>query len=345
MQVHTLYYKNDTLYVLDQLKLPQVKKYITCKTWQEVAQVIKKMNIRGAPAIGIAAAYGIALAANESRSKNKSEFLKSIKHGAKEISKTRPTAVNLFWAIDRMLKFLDEISDKSVPEVKRLLLQEAHNIYQEDLKINYQIARFGEKLISQNASILTHCNAGALATAGYGTALGVIREAHKKGKKIAVYVDETRPYLQGARLTAWELKEEKIPFYLISDNMAGHFINRGEVDLVITGADRVVANGDTANKIGTYTLAVLAKENGIPFYIAAPVSTIDLKIKTGKNIPIEERDPDEVTTIAGKRITPFGIKVKNPAFDVTPNRYITAIITEKGVITPPYSKNLKKIIK
>jgi methylthioribose-1-phosphate isomerase len=343
MNVKTLYYKKGILYVLDQLALPQRKIYIACRNSAQVARVIKKMNIRGAPAIGVAAAFGIALGAAGYRGSDRAGFTRRVEAAAGEMSRTRPTAVNLFWAINRMRRFLADNSMRPVPELKRLLLAQAQEILTEDIKINREIGRRGEKLIPAGARILTHCNAGALATAGYGTALGVIREAHKKGKKITVLVDETRPYLQGARLTAWELKEEKIPFHLISDNMAGHFISRGEVDCVITGADRVAANGDTANKIGTYSLAVLAKENRIPFYIAAPVSTIDLKMKNGREIPIEERSPDEITMIAGKRIAPLDIAVKNPAFDITPHRYITAIITEKGIARKSYGRNLKKI--
>ncbi len=343
MRIQTLYYCNHTLYVLDQLKLPHQKKYITCHKWQQVAQVIKKMNIRGAPAIGVAAAFGMALGAWRQNTRDKQRFLSQIDKAAKGLNATRPTAVNISWAVRQMLDYLEKIKAQDIKKIKALLEKKAQQILREDVLINKKMAVHGEKLIPRKARILTHCNAGALATAGYGTALGVIREAHKCGKKISVLVDETRPYLQGARLTAWELKEEKIPFHLISDNMAGHFISRGEVDCIITGADRVAANGDTANKIGTYTLAVLAKENDIPFYIAAPCSTIDLNIKSGTEIPIEERSAEEVTCIAGKRIAPLGIKVKNPAFDVTPHRLITAIITEQGVIRKPYLKNLKKI--
>jgi methylthioribose-1-phosphate isomerase len=343
MRVQTLYYKNHVLYVLDQLQLPRYKKYIVCRDWRQVAQVIKKMNIRGAPAIGVAAAFGIALAAREQNTSDRQRFLDQIYIASKALVSTRPTAVNLAWAIKQMLDYLETIKSRDIKGIKTFLEKKAQQVLAEDVLINKKMAVQGEKLIPGNARVLTHCNAGALATAGYGTALGVIREAHKRGKKITVWVDETRPYLQGARLTAWELKEEKIPFYLISDNMAGHFISRGEVDCIITGADRVAANGDTANKIGTYSLAVLAKENCIPFYIAAPCSTIDLHIKSGSEIPIEERSAEEVTCIAGKRIAPPGIKVKNPAFDVTPHKYITAIITEKGIVKKPYLKNLKKL--
>lgn len=343
MKVETLYFAQGKLYVLDQLLLPHRQKYIICKTWRQVAQTIEKMNIRGAPAIGVAAAFGVAIGAAGQKTEDKEIFNKNIEHICSEVAKTRPTAVNLFWAIEQMQGYLKTLESHSIPQIKNLLLKKAQEILVEDININKKMACYGEKLISKGARILTHCNAGALATAGYGTALGVIREAHKRGKNISVFVDETRPYLQGARLTAWELKEEKIPFHLISDNMAGHFISRGEVDCIITGADRVAANGDTANKIGTYTLAVLAKENKIPFYIAAPTSTIDLKIKTGAEIPIEERSAEEVTYLAGKRIAPEGICVKNPAFDVTPAKYITAIITEKGIIRKPYNKNLQKL--
>ncbi|MDD5492291.1 MAG: S-methyl-5-thioribose-1-phosphate isomerase [bacterium] len=345
VRVQTLYYKNHVLYVLDQLQLPHYKKYIACRDWQQVSQVIKKMNIRGAPAIGVAAAFGIALAAGKQNTRDKKLFISRIHKAANELAGARPTAVNLAWAIRQMLDYLEKIKSNDINKINTLLETKAQQILDEDVIINKKMAVQGEKLIPQNACILTHCNAGALATAGYGTALGVIREAHKRGKKITVWVDETRPYLQGARLTAWELKEENIPFRLISDNMAGHFISRGEVDCIITGADRVAANGDTANKIGTYTLAVLAKENHIPFYIAAPLSTIDLRKKTGQEIVIEERSADEVTMIAGKRIAPAGISVKNPAFDITPHKYITAIITEKGIIRKPYTANLKRVKK
>ncbi len=344
MNVKTLYYKKGALYILDQVALPQRKTYIACRSAVQVGQVIKKMNIRGAPAIGVAAAYGVAIGAKALKTGDKKVFLCQVKQLASALAGSRPTAVNLSWAIGQMLCFLQTVAYRDISRIKQLLLDQAENLLLQDIKINKQMAVNGEKLIPRGARILTHCNAGALATAGYGTALGVIREAHKKGKKITVLVDETRPYLQGARLTAWELKEEKIPFHLISDNMAGHFISRGEVDCVITGADRVAANGDTANKIGTYSLAVLAKENHIPFYIAAPVSTIDLKMKSGREIPIEERSPDEITMIAGRRIAPKGIAVKNPAFDVTPHRYITAIITENGIVRKPYKTNLKKVL-
>ena len=343
MRIKTLYYQNHALYVLDQLQLPQRKKYIACRDWLQVAQVIRKMNIRGAPAIGVAAAFGIALCAWRQKAGNKQHFLVQIHKAAGKLTATRPTATNLIWALRQMLDHLEKIKSRDINSIKRLLEKKAQQILDEDVLINKKMAVHGEKLIHRKDRILTHCNAGALATAGYGTALGVIREAHKRGKKISVLVDETRPYLQGARLTAWELKEENIPFYLISDNMAGHFISRGEIDCIITGADCVTANGDTANKIGTYTLAVLARENKIPFYIAAPLSTIDLHTKTGQEITIEERSADEVTMIAGTRIAPEGIKVKNPAFDITPHKYITAIITEKGIIREPYLTNLKKL--
>lgn len=343
MIVRTLYYQKHVLYILDQLQLPHYKKYIACRDWQQVFQAIKKMNIRGAPAIGVAAAFGIALAAEKQNTRDKKVFISRIYKAANELAMARPTAVNLAWAIRQMLDLLEKIKSQDIKNIKTLLEKKAQQILEADVLVNKQMAVFGEKLIPRNARVLTHCNAGALATAGYGTALGVIREAHKRGKKILVWVDETRPYLQGARLTAWELKEEQIPFRLISDNMAGHFISRGDIDCIITGADRVAANGDTANKIGTYTLAVLAKENHIPFYIAAPLSTIDLQIKSGAEIPIEERPADEVTMIAGKRIAPAGSSVRNPAFDITPHKYITAIITEKGILRKPYAANLKRI--
>jgi methylthioribose-1-phosphate isomerase len=344
MKVATLYFRNGALYVLDQLLLPRRKKYIACRNAGQVARVIRKMNIRGAPAIGVAAAFGLALGAADFKGQDKKQFWRRMDRVAGELAGTRPTAVNIHWALGRLRAFLRQHEHRGIVALKKLALEQAQEILKEDVAINKNIARRGEKLIPRGARILTHCNAGALATAGYGTALGVIREAHKKGKRISVLVDETRPYLQGARLTAWELKEEKIPFHLISDNMAGFFMSRGEVDCVITGADRVVANGDTANKIGTYSLAVLARENKIPFYIAAPLSSIDLEKKQGSAIPIEERSAEEVTMILGRRIAPEGIKVKNPAFDVTPAKYITAIITEEGIARPPFKNSLRKLI-
>ncbi len=329
--------------MIDQTRLPLEKHMVICESYVQVAESIKKMHIRGAPAIGVAAGYGMALAALSLESENPSLLLEELEKAAKVLGESRPTAVNLFWAIKRMMKLAKELSSNPVKLIKEKLLEEAKEIEREDARICREIGKAGSVLIKDGMNILTHCNAGALATADYGTALGVIRAAHEKKKKIHVFVDETRPYLQGARLTAWELMEEGIEISLISDNMAGHFMSRGEVDIVILGADRITANGDVANKIGTYSLSVLAKENNIPFYSAAPLSTFDLTLDTGKEIPIEERGAEEVTHIFGHQIAPTGVKVRNPSFDVTPNRYITGIITERGIIRPPYRENIKKV--
>jgi len=333
------------LCLIDQTVLPHEKKYIRCYTCNDVAQAIKDMIVRGAPAIGVSAAYGLVLGAAEYKSDDIEGFINHIEAAAETLRKTRPTAVNLFWAIQRMLKVVRDNKDKPVDDIKDMMLNEANNMAQEDIEINRRIGRWGQELIKDGDVILTHCNAGALATVGYGTALGVIRAAHEAGKNISVFADETRPYLQGARLTAWELMEDGIPVTLITDNMAGYFMKNGTITAVIVGADRIAANGDVANKIGTYSLAVLAKENDIPFYVAAPVSTLDLSLESGQHIPIEERDEREVTHIGGIRVAPYGVKVANPAFDVTPHIYVTAIITELGVVYPPYCENLKKLIK
>ena len=330
--------------MIDQTRLPLEKEWVICKNYEEVADSIKKMHIRGAPAIGVAAGYGMALAGLAVKEGGHDKLFKELELAAEVLGKSRPTAVNLFWAIDRMMKLAKNLASKSVEEIKEALLEEAREIDREDGEICRKIGLSGRELIKEGYSVLTHCNAGALATAAYGTALGVIRAAHEEGKKIHVFVDETRPYLQGARLTAWELMEEGIEISLITDNMAGHFMSRGKVDIVVLGADRITANGDVANKIGTYSLAVLAKENNIPFYSAAPVSTFDLTLKTGKEIPIEERNSEEVTHVFGKQIAPTGVNVRNPSFDVTPNKYITGIITERGIISPPYEENIRKII-
>ncbi|MDN5277384.1 MAG: methylthioribose-phosphate isomerase [Clostridiales bacterium] len=316
-----------------------------CLTYQDVAKAIKDMIVRGAPAIGVSAAYGMVLGAAEYKGDDVEGFLKHIEAVAQMLKNTRPTAVNLFWAIERMLKVAYDNKHRSVDDIKDMLLKEADKMAQEDVETNRRIGYFGQQLLKDGDVVLTHCNAGALATVDYGTALGVIRAAYEAGKKISVYADETRPYLQGARLTAWELMEEGIPVTLITDSMAGYFMKKGVISAVIVGADRIAANGDVANKIGTYTLAVLAKENRVPFYVAAPVSTFDLSLQSGEDIPIEERDEREVTHIGGIRIAPHGVKVANPAFDVTPNEYITAIITERGIIYPPYRQNLEKLIK
>lgn len=342
--IKTLEWKDNRLCLIDQTVLPHEKKYVECFTYNDVARAIKEMIVRGAPAIGVTAAYGIVLGATEYKGADVEGFLKHIQDVAQTLRNTRPTAVNLFWALERMMKVAEENKDNPVDSIKDVLLKEAHAMAQEDIEINRKIGFWGQKLLRKGDVVLTHCNAGALATVDYGTALGVIRAAHEAGKNISVFADETRPYLQGTRLTAWELMESGIPVTLITDNMSGHFMKNGTITGVIVGADRIAANGDVANKIGTYSVAVLAKENSIPLYVAAPVSTFDLTLESGDQIPIEERDEREVTHIGKARIAPFGVKVANPAFDVTPNTYITAIITELGVIYPPYNKNLKKLL-
>ncbi len=326
--------------VLDQTLLPFRKKSIACRNGPQVAAAIKDMKLRGAPLIGIAAAFALAMDARRSRAVRSSDFIEEMRRSGDSLVKTRPTAVNLKWAVDRMLGTLDP--GASVADLKTRFVVEAEKIYAEDLKNNRLIGRNGAKLIKNGANVLTHCNAGALATAGLGTALAVLRAAHAEGKKIQVYVDETRPYLQGARLTAFEMAEEGIPHVLITDSMAGHFMSKGDIDAVIVGADRIAANGDTANKIGTYSLAVLARAHGIPFYVAAPASTIDLRLPSGAGIPIEMRSGDEVKFIFGKAIAPKETKALHPAFDVTPANFITALITEKGVIRPPFGPRLRK---
>ena len=343
--VRTIEFMDGMVKMIDQTKLPLIKEWVICKTYEEVADSIKKMHIRGAPAIGVAAAYGMAMCASNSEAVNIEDFSKDLRKAAIVLKESRPTAVNLFWAIERMVKVANNsISYSSIEEIKKILIEEAKNIELEDASICREIGRVGSQVIPVKASILTHCNAGALATADYGTALGVIRAAHEQGKDIHVFVDETRPYLQGARLTAWELMEEGINMSLITDNMAGHFMSRGMVDLVILGADRIAANGDVVNKIGTYSLSVIAKENNIPFYSAAPISTFDISLKSGLEIPIEERNPREVTHIFDMQIAPDGVNVRNPSFDMTPNRYITGIITERGIIKPPFEENIKRIV-
>ena len=328
--------------LLDQTRLPGEEVYLELGDYQEVASAIKEMRIRGAPAIGVAGAYGIALGALKIKAGSRDEFLLRLKDIMQTLAATRPTARNLFAAIDRMQQAAGTGGD--MEQIKKALVSEAARIHSEEAEATGKLARFGAELIKDDDTILTHCNTGPLATAGCGTALGVIRQAKEQGKKIKVLASETRPLLQGARLTAWELKQSLIPFTLITDSMAGYFLSRGEINCVIIGADRIAANGDTANKIGSYTLAVLAMENGIPFYVAAPVSTIDLSMACGDEIPIEERDPKEVTHLQGVSTAPEGTKAANPAFDVTPHYYITAIITEKGIIKEPYIKRLKGIV-
>jgi len=326
------------LRILDQSKLPQEQKFVDLDNYHDVVLAIKQMRVRGAPAIGVAAAYGIALGASGIETANKNEFLVQLNQVLQSFAASRPTAVNLFQAINRMKK---AARGNSIAEIKRSLINEAKRIHEEEISATKQLSQLGAELIKNGFTVLTHCNAGPLATAGYGTALGVIKAAKEQGKKLSVFVTETRPLLQGARLTTWELMQEGIPVTLITDSMAGYFMQQRKIDCVIVGADRIAANGDVANKIGTYTLAVLAKENKISFYVAAPTSTIDLSLSSGDQIPIEERSPDEVTHIQGVPIAPEGVRAANPAFDVTPHSYITAIITEKGIIRKPYTKGLR----
>jgi methylthioribose-1-phosphate isomerase len=329
---------NGKLRILDQSKLPREQIFADLDNYHDVVLAIKEMKVRGAPAIGVAAAYGVALGASGIKTTNKDEFLAQLSQVMQAFAASRPTAVNLFQAINRMKK---AARGDGVTEIKNSLINEAKRIHQEEVTATKQLSQLGAEFIKDGFTVLTHCNAGPLATAGYGTALGVIKAAKEQGKKVSVFVTETRPLLQGARLTTWELMQEGIPVTLITDSMAGYFMQQRKIDCVIVGADRITANGDVANKIGTYTLAVLAQESKIPFYIAAPTSTIDLSLSSGDKIPIEERSPEEVTHMQGVPIAPEGIKAANPAFDITPHSYITAIITEKGIIREPYTKGLK----
>jgi methylthioribose-1-phosphate isomerase len=331
----------DRIKIIDQTELPHKEIFLELQDYREVADAIKKLRIRGAPDIGVATAYGFALGAQSIKASSKDEFLAKLRPVSETLSSSRPTAVNLFWALAKMNKVAQ--GGKSVTQIKKDLLTEAQRIEAENDEANRRLSELGAELIKDGFTILTHCNTGSLATAAYGTALGVIKMAKEQGKKVKVYATETRPLLQGARLTTWELLKENIPVTLITDSMAGYFMNKGAINCAIVGADRIAANGDVANKIGTYTLAVLATENGIPFYVAAPMSTIDFSLSSGADIPIEERNPDEVTHIQGIRIAPEGVKAANPAFDVTPHCYISAIITEKGVIREPYVEKLKKL--
>jgi len=329
--------------MLDQRLLPAQEVYVSCSDYREVAEAIRSMVIRGAPAIGIAAAMGVALGVNSADVPTPEALDLHFQRVCKVMASTRPTAVNLFWAIERMKRSYERARPGGVEAVRSALIREALAMHAEDVDANRRMGRFGQELIPDGARILTHCNAGALATAGYGTALGVIRAAVEAGKTVRVWADETRPFLQGARLTAWELSQDGIPVTVITDNMAGHFMHLGRVDCVIVGADRIAANGDVANKIGTYSVAVLAKENNVPFFVAAPISTLDLSITDGSRIPIEERDPDEVRKIRDVAITSPGARVENPAFDVTPARYVSAIITDHGVARAPYSESLRRL--
>ena len=337
-QVRTLEWSEGKLRLLDQTRLPLEQTVLELGDYREVVQVIREMRVRGAPAIGVAAAYAVAMAARDIPSEDHRDFLDSLGEAGREVASARPTAVNISWAVQRMLKVAE--GEPDMGGIRERLLAEAERIHAEDEEINRRLGQHGEELVPDGGSVLTHCNAGALATTGYGTALGVIRAGWEGGKRFQVFATETRPFLQGARLTAWELVQMGIPASLIVDSGAGLLMQRGEVDCVIVGADRIAANGDVANKIGTYTLAVLARENGIPFYVAAPTSTVDLTIPSGDDIPIEERSPDEVTRFAGVRTAPEGIGVRNPAFDVTPHRYVAAIVTEAGIVREPYTENL-----
>jgi len=345
----TIEWTEDGVRMIDQTRLPAEEVYRTCGDYREVAEAIRAMVIRGASAIGVAAAMGIALGVKKSGAKTEADLRAEFDHIAEAISQTRPTAVNLFWAVKRMRGVFEESLGKEGPEAERIattrgrLVEEAERVLVEDVAVNEALGRHGAELLADSTTVLTHCNAGALAAGGYGTALGVIRAALAAGKRIRIFADETRPFLQGARLTAWELAKDGIPVTLITDNMAGHFMQRGQIQAAIVGADRVAANGDVANKVGTYTVAVLARENGIPFYVAAPLSTIDLSIPCGEQIPIEERSPAEVTHFAGVPVAPPGVEARHPAFDVTPHRYVTAIITEHGVARRPYTDSLKAL--
>jgi methylthioribose-1-phosphate isomerase len=345
--IKTVEWTKDGVRMLDQRLLPSQEIYLMLRSYDEVAEAIRKMVVRGAPAIGVSAAMGIALGASQSVGTSIADLEDDFQYICDYMGKTRPTAVNLFWAIERMrATFRRAKATSDVEQLKKILVDEALAIFQEDIAANRAIGKFGSPLIPDGATVLTHCNAGALATSGdYGTALGVVRGARDAGKKIAVIADETRPFLQGLRLTAWELAKDDIPVTVITDNMAGHVMKSGKVDAVVVGADRIAANGDTANKIGTYMVAVLAREHNIPFYVAAPLTTLDLSLKSGEEIPIEERDPAEVTHIGEQQLAPEGVDVHNPAFDVTPNRLITAIITDKGVARPPYDESLKELFK
>lgn len=342
--MNTLEWRDGALLLLDQTRLPAEAVMLECREHQTVAAAIERLSVRGAPAIGLAAAYGVVLAALEFAGCRHEDFIAELEGAMDRLAATRPTAVNLFWAIVRMREVLQACRDRSPAEITDALLAEAHRMLREDETANRRMGAYGAQLLPDGANVLTHCNAGALAAGAYGTALGVIRAAHEAGKQIHVWVDETRPLLQGARLTAWELAEAGIPFTLITDNMAGHFMSRGDIDLAVVGADRIAANGDTANKIGTYSVAVLAHAHDIPLYVAAPTSTVDLSLPAGDRIPIEQRRPDEVTSIRDARIAPPGVRVANPAFDVTPARLIAAIVTEQGVIHDPYGEGLAEAV-
>jgi len=343
--VPTVEWKDGAVRLLDQSRLPAVVEFLDCHDYQTVADAIRTLKVRGAPAIGVTAAMGVALGAQAINAMDYSSFAQAVFKICDELATTRPTAVNLFWAIERMRHKLESLRAQPVSAIKQALVVESQAILEEDIRLCKTMGQHGAELIRDGQTVLTHCNAGSLATAGYGTALGVIRAAWEQGKKIKVITDETRPVLQGARLTAWELMQDQIPVTLITDNMAGSLMRQGKIHLCVVGADRIAANGDVANKIGTYSVAVLAKAHNIPFYVAAPYSTIDLKTKSGADIPIEQRNPSEVTTIHGSHpVAPQGVAVYNPAFDVTPAELITGIITERGIFTAPYTESLKRAL-
>ena len=342
--IKTLEWTDAGVRFIDQTKLPTEETYVICKNYEEVADAIRTMIVRGAPAIGVAAAMGVALGTLQSQAKTLPELERDFDTICTVLAGTRPTAVNLFWAIRRMRDRFEQLRPLPTEKIKVELVAEAQRMRVEDIAANEAMGRHGAVLLPSSGGVLTHCNAGALATAGYGTALGVIRAAVESGKKLNVFADETRPFLQGSRLTAWELMKDGIPTTLIADNMAGAMMRQGKIDAVIVGADRIAANGDVANKIGTYTVAVLAREHGIPFYVAAPISTVDLNTPDGSKIPIEQRASREVTHLAGKQIAPDAVRVENPAFDVTPSKYVTAIITERGVARAPYEESLAGLV-
>ena len=340
--IETIQWKDGAVVMIDQTRLPLEETFVTCRTYEEVAAAIRNMVIRGAPAIGVAAAMGVALGVAGAADGDLDAQMETI---CGTLARTRPTAVNLFWGIDRMKHLYASLRGRPVEEIRRRMIEEAQLVREEDIAINRAMGRHGAPLVPDGKTVLTHCNAGALATAGYGTALGVIRAAIESGKRVDVFADETRPFLQGARLTVWELQQDGIPTTLITDNMAGHFLKAGRIGCVVVGADRIAANGDVANKVGTYSVAVLAHENQVPFFVAAPISTLDLTLASGDLIPIEQRAPSEVTQFLGHAVAPPGTAVENPAFDVTPARYVTAIITERGVARAPFETSLRQLAK